>query len=349
MRIALLTIWHIGNYGAEMQAYATVKALHSLGHEVEVIDIRLTDVAQMSLKGRISKVIKIFSPSERKIKQFWKTYIPSSRRYHSLKQLQKNPPQADLYLVGSDQVWNPELTSGLSDVFLLNFGSKNVIRASYASSFGTDKWNCPQYLYRLKNFLSNFKYISCREQSGVDMLRRELSIDSTLVVDPTLLFSHYPELTGEIKETNNLVYYPLGQSEPITSYCIGLANRLGMQAVDATRETKLLNKITWQRNSPQEWIQDIASARFIITPSFHGCVFSILYQRQFAVVIQNARVATRIVNLLEVIGLQNRIFYSYDELDTIKPWEQSIDYSTVLPKLKELRSASLEFLKSIEL
>ena len=109
MKIALLTIWHIGNYGAEMQTYATVKALQSFGHKVEVIDIRLTDVAKISLRGRISKIISIFSPSERKMKSFWRTYIPSSCRFRSLKQLQKNPPKADLYLVGSDQVWNPNI------------------------------------------------------------------------------------------------------------------------------------------------------------------------------------------------------------------------------------------------
>lgn len=349
MKIALLTIWHIGNYGAEMQTYATVKALQSLGHNVEVVNIRLTDVAHISLKGRIAKGISFFSPGERKMKSFWREYIPSTRRYRSLKQLQHNPPEADLYLVGSDQVWNPELTGDLAKVFFLDFGKSNVLRASYASSFGTEQWTFPQIKDEVKALLSSFGSISCREQSGVDLLKREFSLDATMVVDPTMLFNDYPELTGVVTENNNLVYYPLGKEEPITSYCKGLANRLGMTAVNAQRTSQILRKIVWQRNSPQEWICDIAGARFVITPSFHGCVFSILYRRQFAVVIQNQKRATRIVNLLKSLGLENRVFSSFQEMDASKPWCQPIDYQKVNLKLEHLRAASLNFLKSLAL
>lgn len=349
MKIVLLTIWHIGNYGAEMQTYATVKALQSLGHKVEVVDIRLTDASHISVKGRISKVISFFSPSERKINAFWKKFIPSTRRYRSLNQLQQYPPQADLYLVGSDQVWNPELTGDLSNVFFLDFGNNDVVRASYASSFGTDKWNYSQMKDEVQRLLSRLNHISCREQSGVELLKREFSLDATMVVDPTMLFASYKELIGKVEETNNLVYYPLGANEPITTYCQGLAKRLGLNAVNAQRTTKILRKIVWQRNSPQEWIRDIASARFVVTPSFHGCVFSILYQRQFAIVIQNTKRATRIVNLLESLGLKNRIYESYEALEAAKPWEQPIDYSSVMPKLEILRTASFNFLKSLSL
>lgn len=126
MKIALLTIWHECNYGAELQAYATVKILQNLGHKVEMIDIRLSDCRKGNINQKIFNIVCGITPGYRKFINFWKKYIPVTRRYNSIDKLQKRPPVADVYLVGSDQVWNPELTKEFSLLYFLNFGDNNI-------------------------------------------------------------------------------------------------------------------------------------------------------------------------------------------------------------------------------
>ena len=166
MKIALLTIWHEKNYGAELQAYATIKFLKSLSHDVKMIDVRLSDKDSKSIKFHIINVIESIGPCNRKFKKFWNHHIPTTQRYKSLIQLQNNPPIADLYIVGSDQVWNPDITKTFQEIYFLNFGGPHIKRISYASSFGqTDiNYENPKIVHKL---LSCFNNISCREYSGV--------------------------------------------------------------------------------------------------------------------------------------------------------------------------------------
>lgn len=159
MKIALLTIWHAMNYGAELQAYATVKALKQLGHQVEMIDIRLSDCHKPNLNGRIGNIISSFGPAHTKFEGFWKKYIPVTKRYCSIEQLQNDPPHSDVYMVGSDQVWNPDLTGGFAKLFFLDFGGENVKRISYASSFGTLEWKAKHLTEDVSKLIERFDYI----------------------------------------------------------------------------------------------------------------------------------------------------------------------------------------------
>ena len=198
MKIVLLTIWHVKNYGAELQTYATVKKLKELGYVVEVIDFRLFNEVDTQLwSKRLSKFLQSFLPVNRKFNSFWKKYIPSTKCYHSLEDLRAFPPEADLYLVGSDQVWNPRITLDKAPVYFLPFGQNSVLKASFASSIGTAKWTGDESLTHLAiNQLKSFKAISCREQTGVEIVKNVFGLDAKLVADPTLLFTNYKELTG---------------------------------------------------------------------------------------------------------------------------------------------------------
>ena len=110
MKIALLTIWHEKNYGAELQAYATIKAIKHLGHCPEMINIHLASKEQPSFLGRIANFIEKLLPASTKFERFWSYYIPKTKKYNSVSELYNDPPQADIYIVGSDQVWNPDIT-----------------------------------------------------------------------------------------------------------------------------------------------------------------------------------------------------------------------------------------------
>jgi hypothetical protein len=347
MKVALLTIWHEYNYGAELQAYATVKILKHLGHDVEMIDIRLSDQIIGSTKKKIVNKIQQLSPYHRKFDSFWRRYIPTTRRFRSLQDIMDNPPVADCYMVGSDQVWNPDITRKFSLLYFLNFGKSETKRISYASSFGVSKWSHNELTAEIKRLLINFVACTCREASGVKILKQNFDIEANRVLDPTLLFDNYEELTGLIHERKTLAYYPLSSDSELEAFAKQLGNELKLTPVDINKKKKLFKNIVWNRPSIEQWVTNIAESQFVITRSFHGLAFSLIYSRQFAIIaVRNDR-AIRVLNLLEELGLEDRFFSSVEELNIKRPWEKIIDYEIVGNKLHTLRSASIESLNKM--
>lgn len=352
MRIALLTIWHIGNYGAELQAYATYKILQQLGHDVIIIDLREDQSSNESLKTKIARFISKFTLANYKFERFWRKYLPNKTIYYkNIEQLKNTPPQADMYLVGSDQVWNYDITKEKAEVYFLNFGSNNIKRVSFASSFGKNQWNAPSYITEIaQRMFPQFSKISCRETSGLDILKNTFNIEANIVIDPTLLFRGYPEFTGNnIKQRQTLVYYPLSDNEKLCQFSRKIANELGLKPINSNKKIKLTNTIAWNRNSIEKWIRDIAQASFVITPSFHGLAFSLIYKKQFIIINNNINQQrkTRMIDLLERLNLSDRFFESEEDAEIAKPWLKPIDYSKVTPILEQYREESITYLKKI--
>lgn len=349
MKIALLTIWHERNYGAELQAYATIKVLQKMGHEVKMIDIRLSDYPRLNWRGRIADMITKMGPGYHKFCDFWNKNIPTTKRYKTIGAIKNDPPEADIYMVGSDQVWNPELTGKLFALYFLDFGRDDVRRISYASSFGTNKWAFADLNSEIRGLLKKFDNIACREDSGVRILKDEFGVDADMVLDPTLLLEDYKELTGEVKERKTLVFYPLLPDPELERYSRNISMELGLDFVNNNSIKMIGGKIEWDRLSVAEWVKNIAEAKFVITRSFHGMVFSILYKKQFAVLVGKNGLGTRLESLLKLLNLEERIFYSKEAMSEAKPWMSMIDYDKVTPLLKKYREKSIMVLKhSIE-
>lgn len=350
MKVALFTIWHEMNYGAEMQAYATIRALKELGHDVVIIDLRLDDIRKYSFKEWLVKKILFFSPAKRSFEQFWSNYFLNRIRYTSIKDLYAFPPSADVYLVGSDQTWNPQIMKSLISISVLDFGADNIIRASYASSFGINSWSFSEDLTNsIKKSLDKFKYISCREKTGCHILKQTFGINAVNTLDPTLLHENYNEITGEVKELPILAYYPLSVADKeLQRYAIEIAKALNLKPVNINEGKKMIGSIIWDRTTIEEWIINIASSQFVLTKSFHGLAFSLIYKRQFAIVINNNK-SSRIVDLLSALGLERRLFSNFKQLMDSKIWEEPIDYSKISPKLDILREQSWNFLKQMNI
>lgn len=348
MKIALLTIWHEKNYGAELQAYATIKVLQNLGHEVEMIDIRLSDMGKPSLGGWVSLMIESVSPCNRKFNNFWKKYIPTTKRYKSIEELKKDPPKADVYMVGSDQVWNPEITKSFSNLYFLDFGEDSVKRVSYASSFGVSEWRFPELKDNVTTLLSRFDFISCREQSGVKLLKDTFGVDSVNVVDPTLLLGEYQNFIKQQTKTKNLVCYPLGYDPELLAQSRELAKQLDMKFVDNFNAKRILGRIVWNRNSIEQWITNIANADFVVTRSFHGMLFSIMHHKQFAVIAGKKGRGVRLQNFLSSIGLEDRYYNDFEQMLKGKPWLSLIDYAQIDGVIKIMRQNSILFLNKME-
>lgn len=349
MKVALMTIWHEKNFGAEMQCYATVKALRKLGHEVEVIDFRLSDMPNLSLKARIARFIAGLSPESKSFRDFWNKYIPSGFHYKTFRQLQERPPVADIFLSGSDQVWNLNITKDKWRAYFLDFGEKDTRKFSYASSIGEDRWIWQDKRDSVRKLLDSFRSISIREYTGKVILNQEFGMESTHVLDPTLLHGGYDEIVKPEKSNNSVVYYPLTFNPELDAFSRKLASRLRFGWIDTNSSTKLLGKITWRRTSIVDWIRNIAEAELVVTPSFHGLAFSLIYHKQF-IIVQNAKKdlrSSRIQNLLSSLGLEYRYFSSIEEVESSDVLDKPIDYSIVGPKLEKLRQESWNFLKRI--
>ena len=349
MRVSLLTIWHVKNYGAELQTYATVRLLQELGHTVEVVDYRLfDDIKPLTLRNKVAWFLNLVSPQNLKFELFWKRHIPSSRTYRSLQDLINDPPKADIYLVGSDQVWNPEIVKEKFLTYFLPFGPSYLRRASYASSLGGSDLNSVSHAFdNVYNQLNKFFSISCRESSGTKLLSSLLNRQVDTVLDPTLLFYNFHDLVSTNKEFFTLAYYELSPSPDMLSFARRVADKMNLKFCDVNKKSYLLGKLEWNRKSLQSWIYSIATSKFVITHSFHGLVLCLLYHRQFMVVYNDDRRICRIKDLLSSVGLVDRLFTSIDEAEMSEIWNKEIDYKVVDSKLDSLRLASRQYLDKI--
>lgn len=346
MRIGLLTYHHSNNYGALLQAYATAKALKALHHEPVIIDIRQSELHHTGIVGLLANIVNIKRDYD--IKKFQdQFYPPKSQRYYSLDDLRSNPPLVDCLLVGSDQVWNPQISKELSMAYFLDFAPETVRRVSYASSFGVSEWSGSKlFTESVKTALSRFSSLSVREETGVKILKETFGKEATLVLDPTMLFKEYTELTGSIPERDEVVCYKLNRTPDFFNNIGAVKKMTGLPA-------RLLNnaypvgglRYTYPP-SVGEWIRRIAGARYVITDSFHGAVFSILYKRDFIVVKNNNGKDTRLLNLLNVLGLSKRAVECVEAIQHDWSLLNPIDYAYADSKLEELRTASWEYLKS---
>lgn len=345
MKIALLTIWKVGNYGAEMQTYATVKALQKLGHEVVVLDYRLKE--ERGVRTVLNTTLASLTPAHRKFEDFWKYNIPSSKHFRTEDELKNGLPSADLYLVGSDQVWNPAITKDRCLDFFLSFAPNNAKRAAYASSIGVSEWTADSQLTdRIKTELQKFDSVSCRESDGVKILKNVFNIDATHVLDPTLLFDGYPELTGTTTQKNTFVYYPLFGGRDMEDFCKETAINLGMEYIDNNYRKFWLQGRTWDRPSMSDWIRNFAEGKIVATQSFHGTAFSLIHRKQFFTVYNGSKVS-RMKNLLEALGVSDRLYPTVEAAREARPWEHSIDYTEVDKRLQVLRDTSWGFLRNL--
>lgn len=349
MKIALLTIWHSSNYGAELQTYATVRKLCEMGHIVQVIDYRLHDrKLRTSLKGKVFDFLHEISPVNLKFRFFWSRYIPATRQYLSPEDLRMDPPEADLYLVGSDQVWNPQITGIKASSYFLDFAPEGSKLASYASSFGTEMWRGDARLTELAaNQFVRFMSISCRELQGCRILKEQFNLDSTHVLDPTLLHNAYPELTGRIRRVNTLAYYQLSESPLLKKFAEQRAMEMGLEFTDVNHQCKLTSSFSWNRRSIGQWIKSIAESEFVITHSFHGLAMCLLYHRPFVIIYDHGNKSSRLMSLLQLVNLEDRFFTTIKEAQESDVWGRPIDFTRVDEILLREKLKSINYMIKI--
>ena len=357
MKICTITCQNADNYGARLQTYALATYLEKKGHEVKVIDYR---PSYMSFKVKewywpgcsIKNWAKLFLQlNQRNIQikrhkmfdRFSQCHIPlTPRKYHSWEDLFKRPPEADIYIAGSDQIWNTFFPNGKDPAFYLDFGDTKTKRISYAASFATTRLaeDCADFVQRK---VMNLDHVSVRENSGLAILQ-ELGCAGKLAADPACLLSsdQWDEIAvnPQIKNDYILVYDFLN-SPTLKKLAIRLTSLLKCKISSVgPRRLKYADKNLIYA-SPEEFVGLVKNARCVISNSFHGTMFAMIYHRDFFVVKREDGLNERMVDLLGRYRLSHRLV---DASVSDAVLSGQIDYQTVKPSFDADIKSSEEFL-----
>lgn len=374
MKIGILTQPLGLNYGGIMQAYALQKVLQDGGHEV----ITLNYWRRVSFKTKIKRALSmIFWGSQislshpfpyRKMtintEKFIKDYINYTDIIFSpLTTKDVQCYNFDAYIVGSDQVWR-ESYSPYLPTFFLDFISdkRDIKRVAYAASFGTSDFDCsPDMLSAIKFLVNKFDVISVREDSAIDIVKKYFQMESCRVLDPTMLLnsSDYCQLIN-----NDLQKGIIGESESANCCCSYLLNESAekIAVVNDVLKTYRLNHYSpivkkfplrkvcldeCQLKPVTEWLRMFYDSKIIVTDSFHGTVFSIIFKKQFIVLENHKRGQDRLLSLLKMFDLEDRLFSVEDKTKNLSDiLNKQINWEKVDAIISMEREKSLNFIRS---
>ncbi|WP_438989054.1 polysaccharide pyruvyl transferase family protein [Polaribacter sp.] len=342
-KVGILTFHDEPNYGAFLQTYALSEAVKTLGFDVKIIDLRIKDSFKYNLASRLfGPIIRYFIFEKAR-----KKYLKRTKIYSSSEDLKSNPPDCDIFILGSDQVWNKDITTDIKYSFFFDFLKKNEFRFSYASSFGMNIWNFNNEETRhIKQLLSNFSSIAVRESTAVRLLKDNCDLDSTLVLDPTLLISDYSKITGRIKQkSNNMICFKFTKDEGFYPFLEEFKSKNDLSISIMAKTMPVKGFINIPLPSVKTWIKSIAQSEIVLTDSYHVLIFSIIFERQFIILPANMKNFNRLSELLTDLELSDRIFYSYKEVLDNDRWKNKIDFIKVKKLLAVKRNHSLSFLK----
>lgn len=316
MKIGIVTFHFVNNYGGALQAYALQHCIEKeCETETKIVDyrnwfIRFTDTVRLlpittnfkeifsgllTMKERIGRV--------KKFKIFLKKNYNLTKKYATINTLQAEPPECDKYIFGSDQIWNPMITAGVDKVYFGGFETKKC-KVAYAPSFGSLKMSDKQKK-KIKKYLDYFKRISVREKEGSDWVKDLTGKEAVRLIDPTFLITkeEWSKVAAPpIKKGKYILLYIMQRDEKVYEYGRKLKEELGLPVVEISR-------YGFKHDFIDDCLVDIGPAEFlglfehaecICTNSYHGLVFSVIFNKKLCLV-PCRRFGARISNILELL------------------------------------------------
>ena len=366
-RVGILTMHRVQNFGSVLQTYALFHRINLLGYSCEIIDYQYPNLYHKSLgiqkspKSFLCRLLQrgLFyllyrnTIQKSRFNAFVKKYLIFSKYYETKDEIFNNPPKYDIYLTGSDQVWNPVCMKG-DPVFFFAFADQEACKISYASSFAISKIPI-QYHGVYKKYLSDYCRVSVREDSGAEIIKALTGLDSKVVCDPTLLLTKRDyELIGEgsqlqVKGEYILVYaltYAYNPYPQIDKVVQKVKRQLGLPVIylqsNSIEHYHLGRSVT--SAGPCEFISLLMNARFVVTSSFHGTAFALNFGVPFYAITPARTVSdSRIMSLLKIVGLEDRGISVEEQLP--RTFNIEIDFHIPHAKLKHYRDSSLNFLR----
>ncbi len=370
MKIGILTLPQETNYGGILQAFALQRTLIKMGHDAITIDrhnCKEYPSIKIHIAGFCKRLFQHYLQGKRNVSTKWNPFISADEYKSASAETQKfidrnlrltkrvfsnqldeieKEYQFDAYIVGSDQVW---LDYYCPASFLDFVKRKDVKRVTYAASCGQKSFfkNAAK-VSQCRDFAKLFNGISVREAQLIEKCKEYLGIDVQWVLDPTLLLnpSEYLDATRPdiIDKEPVLFSYILDSNEDIKVIVNTIANKLNLPIVNGNRIHEIGNagKVY---PSVDSWLQNINRARFVITDSFHGTVFSILFNKPFLSIGNYGRGIERFQSLLERFELDDRLFTNIDLESILLKVNTNIDFERVNRIINEERVKSFEFLQ----
>lgn len=375
MKISILTLPLEENFGGGLlQAYALQTVLRRLGHEVRIVNrcrrrfnprpaLSCIKRALNRFASREEIIVRIYpTKKERKIISqhttcFINEHLHMTEKIYTSNAMRVLKKQGfDMYIVGSDQVWRPSFTPDINDYFLAFLKKSGVEkRVAYAASFGVDKYMfTPKQTEKFRELIKLFDALSVREDSAVNLMRENFGVLAELVLDPTFLLTKKDYLNlAQIDEPDSrkglLMTYVLDN----TAEKNGIIEKIAA-------DTKLLPRNVLQQHkfsevgrrgierciftSVKDWIIGFNDADFIITDSYHGTIFSIIFNKQFIAIGNRDRGLSRFESLLNMFDLKDRLIVQPGDYHP-GLCERQIDYSKVNQFMEAAQKRSYDFLK----
>lgn len=375
MKLGIITHPLAANYGGLLQNYALQQALKRLGHDVytinrnsipnvytaklaERIKFNLKNVAKRSIGRSVPPSLDQLILSRELCRKFTEENITTTEVFHNQQELasliEKNSFEG--YVVGSDQVWRPSYSINIYNDFL-DFCQKlkGVKRMAYAASFGVADWEfSKEQTDKCSSLAKLFDAISVREESGIRLCKEHLGVEAIQVLDPTLLlgkedYIRLAECNGEQESDGELFCYILDGTTEVDNIINIISQKLSLRSFQikakksASEYKEHSNKEDYQIPSPTKWIRAFMDAKMVFTDSFHGCAFSIIFNKPFWVIGNKRRGNARFDSLLKLFKLEDRRI-SLDEVvntDMRRP----INWNSVNEIKKEWQKKSYDFIK----
>lgn len=356
MNIGVITFHWVTNYGAVLQAYALQSHLTKLGHNVQVIDYMPRTFEKTFAKCFVSKrpaAIKKYLVEylkEKKFVPFRRKHFQLTPNYGSVHDLRESPPRCDVYICGSDQIWNTWFTLNgegcVTTSYFLDFGNEKTTRIAYAVSFG-----CEEYADDIQRIvaplLRNFSAISAREETGCKIIRSMGFDNVSLVPDPALLLTA-EDYDGLLKRI------AIRRSPFAFCYLMHDGQHTATQIEEYFRQTLLKSVVSTKElrysiMGVPDWLSHIKNSELVITNSFHGVVLSIIYKKDFFAIPVEGPLASmndRIFTLLKRLNLQDRILNSCEPGRISKLVSEPINWDSVEKQINALRKEADVFLKN---
>ena len=365
MNIKTITCHDVYNYGASLQAYALQEYLISKGHDVEIIDYKPdymrvhydfwyvpnnSHYYKIAMKSRIIRFMLCcyFAPRrfatygrKKTFDKFTKKFLRLTRRYNSYEELVANPPAADAYVAGSDQIWNSNLPNGKDPGYFLQFGDEKIKRFAYAASFGIPEIEA-SHRSTMSKWLKSFDAVSVREKTALDILET-LDSEGVNVVDPVFLLNkeQWNKFAGEesyIKEKYILVYDLTLNNEELKVEAQRLSKQYNYRIVAVNGLCKCpYAQMNIANAGPQVFVNLIKNAELVLSNSFHATSFSIIFNRPFVTYYKNKNIS-RMVDLLDNVDLRS-------SLNATEP-KYEYNWEEVNSKLAKMCAFSYNFIKN---
>lgn len=363
MKIAIMTVPFNNNYGGFLQAYALKTVLNEMGHSTIFIMRRRNRPNRLKnlLRWLLQKEKNIYLKDDihlwwvsRYTHLFQNKYLrPFTRNYYNSNRLYEcRNLDVDYYIVGSDQCWRYQFApSNIDDFFFRFLKGSEKRRMSYAASFGTSHLEYDDcMLQQCKTLLEEFHAISVREASGIDLLEQYFNTPpgkAQITLDPTLLLNAdaYTRLFKNTKkEYDNYIFsYILDDNDEKKELLTNVAYKLNVPTISQKAQVGPIKDLG--TIEPVElWLFRIYHASFVVTDSFHGCAFSILFNKPFVVYGNPNRGQTRLDHLLATFCLNTRHVDSADAINNINLL--NINWTETNNILAKLREESISFLKN---